>query len=89
MKKLLLFLIVFASLTVKAQTPKNFTQTADSCLSNLDKLGLTIGILYNRIYPFAGLNMFNLGTSDTSFNSYFHTSLVNILITKNKFAISI
>jgi len=66
MKKLLLFLIVFASLTVKAQTPKNFTQTADSCLFNLDKSGVTTGILYDRVFPFATLAIFNQNYADTS-----------------------
>ncbi|MVN21325.1 esterase/lipase family protein [Mucilaginibacter arboris] len=71
MKKLLLFLIVFASLTVKAQTPKNFTQTADSCLFNLDKSGVTTGILYDRVFPFAGLAIFNQNYADTSSFTHF------------------
>ena len=71
MKKLLLFLIVFASLTAEAQTPKNFTQTADSCLVNLNKSGVTTGILYDRVFPFASLAIFNENYADTSSYSHF------------------
>ncbi len=71
MKKLLLFLVVFVSLTVKAQTPKNYTQTADSCLVNLNKSGVTTGILYDRVFPFASLAIFNQNYADTSSYSHF------------------
>ncbi|WP_419802358.1 T9SS type A sorting domain-containing protein [Mucilaginibacter sp.] len=67
MKKILLFvLVILASLTVRSQTLKDYTQTADSCFSNLNKSGITTGILYDRIYPLAALPIFNQNYADTS-----------------------
>lgn len=72
MKKLLLVLLSFICLTVQAQTLKNFTQTADSCLSNLNKSAMTTNILYDRVYPFAALSVFNQNYADTSSSSHFN-----------------
>lgn len=67
MKKTLLFVLVsLASLTVRSQTLKDYTQTADSCFSNLNKSGITTGILYDRIYLLAALPIFNQNYADTS-----------------------
>ncbi|MEJ7779322.1 MAG: alpha/beta fold hydrolase [Daejeonella sp.] len=71
MKKLLLFFLALNYFTVQAQTLKNYTQTADSCLSYLDKSGITTGILYDRVYPFAALAIFNENYADTSSYSHF------------------
>jgi len=87
MKKLLLCcLFAFAYITVHAQTQKNFTQTADSCLINLDKSNITTGIFYDRVYPFAGLSVFNDNYADTSSYSHFiqgYSELFNAAYSNN------
>lgn len=64
MKRILQQLLLFCllSLSVKAQD-KTYTQTIDSLFINLNKSGVTTGILYDRVFPFAGLDVFNLGAS--------------------------
>ncbi|WP_299291991.1 T9SS type A sorting domain-containing protein [uncultured Mucilaginibacter sp.] len=71
MKKLLLYLLALVCATVQAQTQKNYTQTADSCMSNLNKSNITTGIFYDRVYPFSGLSVFNDNYADTSSNSHY------------------
>ncbi len=72
MKIFLLYLLFgfLLSFSLKAQD-KTYTQTIDSLFINLNKTEITTGILYDRVYPFAALEKFNLGASDTASNRYF------------------
>ncbi|MEP6597198.1 MAG: T9SS type A sorting domain-containing protein [Ginsengibacter sp.] len=65
--KSLLFLSIIATTTLlKAQKLPSFTHDADSVFQNLNKNNITTGILYDRIYPYAMLHVFNTGYFDTS-----------------------
>ena len=54
--------------TSLAATPSAlpFTNDVDSIFQNLNKAYVSMGILYDRVYPFARLHMFNTTNFDTS-----------------------
>lgn len=64
---------VNAQITSAAALPTTlpFTQDVDSVFQNLDKSFITTGILYDRIYPYAALHVFNTSLADTSFKNHF------------------
>lgn len=64
--KLLLSLLLILSVSVKAQIISSFTHDADSVFRNLNKSYITTGILYDRVYPYAMLHMFNTSYFDTT-----------------------
>ncbi len=72
-KKLLTVLVVCTFLTIKsnAQNYPTFTHQADSVFQNLNKSGITTGILYDRVYPYAMLHLFNTSLADTSTTEHF------------------
>lgn len=62
MKTILLLCATSFILTFSAKAQdKNYTETMDSLFINLNKTEITTGILYDRVFPFAGLDIFNLG----------------------------
>ena len=63
---LLFFFLLLNFFQVKGQTPFSFTRDVDSVFINLNKTFITSGILYDRVYPFARLHMFNTTNFDTS-----------------------
>ncbi len=67
-KNLFIIFLLFSPVFVFAQT---FKQIADSLFFHLDKSGVTTGILYDRIYPLAGLHQFNKTQADTASNKHF------------------
>lgn len=70
MKKQLTFCLILTFCAVKlcGQTGYTYTQLADSLLSPLNKTQATTGVLYDRVFPVAGLHVFN--ATDTS--SFWH-----------------
>ena len=65
-KVLLLVLIIATTNLLKAQKFSSFTHDADSVFQNLNKKPVTTGILYDRVYPYAMLHVFNTAYFDTS-----------------------
>ncbi|KQN32348.1 hypothetical protein ASE92_17225 [Pedobacter sp. Leaf41] len=67
MKKtsLLILSFIFCLFKANAQVDE-FKHTADSLFQHLDKTGISTGVLYDRVFPYAALNNFNLITPDTS-----------------------
>ena len=71
MRKLLLLLLplLLCSLLAQAQTvdTSTYTKKMDWLFQHLSKTPVTTGILYDRVYPAAKLDLFNQGTrQDTS-----------------------
>ena len=64
--KVLLFLLLTASATLLKAQKVSYTHDADSLLQNLNKSYITTGILYDRVFPFAMLHVFNTANFDTS-----------------------
>src|SRR3954471_9601318 len=64
--KALLPLLLIFSASLRAQTVSSFTHDADSLFQNLDKSYVTTGVLYDRIYPYAMLHVFNSSYFDTT-----------------------
>ena len=60
---IILFVLGFKS---EAQQVDDFKHTADSFFQHLDKTGVSTGVLYDRVFPSAALNNFNLNLPDTS-----------------------
>ncbi|MGI8950720.1 MAG: T9SS type A sorting domain-containing protein [Chitinophagaceae bacterium] len=58
----------------------SITQMVDTLISPLDKTGITSGILYDRVFPFAGLHGFNIlhGNPDTSSYAHFYQAYSEI-----------
>ena len=57
-KNFLLIAICFVTIIVVAQTNpiiETYTQDVDSMFQHLDKSGISTGILYDRVFPFANL----------------------------------
>lgn len=48
-----------------------FTREVDSIFQYLNKSYITTGVLYDRVFPFALLHVFNTTDADTSFRSHF------------------
>jgi hypothetical protein len=73
LRLLLLCLIATGTTTLFAQTsPFGYAKAVDELLQNVDKSGITTGLLYDRAYPKARLDVFNqLGTPDTTSPSHF------------------
>lgn len=79
--KLLLIILSFCMCKLHAQftatslaaTPSAlpFTNDVDSVFQNLNKTYATTGILYDRVFPYAVLHMFNTSSADTSFKGHF------------------
>ena len=65
-RALFFFLIITNVSLLKAQTLPSFTHDADSVFQNLDKSYITTGILYDRVYPWAMLHVFNTANFDTT-----------------------
>ena len=65
-KALLLLPIIATTTLLNAQKPGSFTHTADSLFQHLNKNGITTGILYDRVFPYATLHVFNTPYFDTS-----------------------
>ncbi len=65
------FSLLISSLSSFSQTILPFTKSVDSMFVNLNKSYITTGILYDRIFPIAYLNMFNTSESDTSNSDHF------------------
>jgi hypothetical protein len=79
MKKLtLLITVLVAILTQASAQQKNYTETMDSLFSNISKIGITTGILYDRIFPSAALHVFNSGVIDTSSNEHFRQAWLEL-----------
>jgi hypothetical protein len=83
--KLLTVILLFAckvnaQFTAAASLPTTlpFTSDVDSVFRNLDKSFITTGILYDRIYPFAALHVFNTSLADTSFKEHFRQGYYEI-----------
>lgn len=49
----------------------NFTQSADYAMQHLDKSGISTGILYDRVFPFARLDLFGQLQTDTAEVNYY------------------
>ena len=86
----ILFLSTFGCL--KAQTLLSFTRDVDSVFLNLNKTFITSGILYDRVYPFARLHMFNTPNFDTTnvqhFNqAYYDFTMPSITMQQRFFAL--
>ncbi|GAB1462104.1 T9SS type A sorting domain-containing protein [Pedobacter sp.] len=72
MKKQLLVIGMFLMpFTIFAQ---NYRHIADSLFFNLNKTGAATGMLYDRVYPLAGLHEFNKVQPDTSSSKHFKQS---------------
>jgi pimeloyl-ACP methyl ester carboxylesterase len=69
-KQVLITTFVVVSNILHAQSDNPFVQSADSMMVNLNKTYITTGILYDRVAPLAGLDLFNSQT-DTSTYSLF------------------
>src|SRR6476620_12646671 len=65
-KSLLSFLLVINALLIQAQTISSFTLDADSVFQNLDKSLINTDVLYDRVYPYAMLHIFNTTYFDTT-----------------------
>src|SRR5688572_11337462 len=65
-KTLLIILIIISASVLKAQRLPSFTHEADSVFKNLNKGYITTGILYDRVYPYAMLHVFNSSFFDTT-----------------------
>src|SRR4051812_37466070 len=66
MKSLLSCLLLISTFVIKAQTISSFTHDADSVFQNLNKSYISTGVLYDRVYPYAMLHMFNTAYFDTT-----------------------
>jgi len=66
LKSLLSFLLFISTLLINAQTTSSFTHDADSVFQNLNKSYITTGILYDRVYPYSMLHIFNSAYFDTT-----------------------
>ncbi|MBB2146415.1 hypothetical protein GM921_13015 [Pedobacter sp. LMG 31464] len=69
MKKIIYLFIItifFLGLKANAQQTDEYKHTADSLFLHLDKTGVSTGVLYDRVFPSASLNDFNLAIPDTS-----------------------
>lgn len=69
MKKIPLLILVILScvnISLYAQQTDDYKHTADSLFQHLNKTGVTTGVLYDRVFPSAALNNFNLSLPDTS-----------------------
>lgn len=53
------------------KNPKTYTEIVDSLFQNIDHSKTSTGILYNRVFSFAGLDRFNKEKPDTSSYSHF------------------
>ena len=59
MKKYILLLVIsFSALIAKAQDTTTYTSIQDSLYQHLDKEKIITGVLYDRVYPWAGLDIF-------------------------------
>ena len=58
MRKLLLFLII-ASFLTHGQAQDTTSSSIDSMLVNIDQREFTSGVLYDRVFPWAHLDVFN------------------------------
>jgi hypothetical protein len=65
-KALLLLPIIATTTLLNAQKITSFTRSVDSLFQNLNKRNITTGILYDRVYPYAMLHVFNTTYFDTS-----------------------
>jgi hypothetical protein len=65
-KALLLLPIIATTTLLNAQKITPFTRGVDSLFQNLNKSNITTGILYDRVYPYAMLHVFNTAYFDTS-----------------------
>lgn len=55
MKKLYLLVLLWSMLPLWALAQSQYQQAADEALANLDKSGITSGMLYDRVFPAANL----------------------------------
>ena len=71
MKKIytVLMCIVMYCTILNAQTNYTYTQIVDSALFPVNKSQITTGVLYDRVFPIAGLHAFK--STDTSFFWHF------------------
>lgn len=71
MKKIIITLIGCLATALSVAQESGFTKKADSIIAPLDKTQITTGILYDRVFPTARLDVFNLyGSSDTTSNDH-------------------
>ena len=63
---LILAILSWVNISLYAQQTNDFKYTADSLFQHLDKTGVSTGVLYDRVFPSAALNNFNLNLPDTS-----------------------
>jgi hypothetical protein len=65
-------LLLFCKLIANAQSqsPLTFTQAMDSLLSPLDKSRIPTSILYERVEPFANIDLFNISSPDPFISEY-------------------
>lgn len=68
---ILLALLLFAIQNSKAQQDDEYKHLTDSLFQHLNKLEVTTGVLYDRVFPLSGLNTFNLIVPDTSSKAHF------------------
>jgi hypothetical protein len=54
----------------QSQSPLTFTQAMDSLLAPLDKSRIPTGILYERVEPFANIDLFNISSPDPFISEY-------------------
>lgn len=68
------------SASIPATSDFSYSQMVDSLMSPLNKSLITTGILYDRVYPFAGLHSFNTsyGNPDTSSYDHFYQAYSEI-----------
>lgn len=83
-KRLTLTLITFFTILSasygQANVDFSYTQMVDTLMGPLNKSQITTGILYDRVFPFAGLHSFNTlyGNPDTSSYNHFYQSYSEI-----------
>jgi hypothetical protein len=68
-----LFLLFSKTTTGQSGPDMTFTQMADTLLYPLNKAQITTGILYDRVFPFAGLHAFGAlnGNADTTYYGHY------------------
>ena len=64
MRKLYLF-VLFLGTSVSVLAQSQYQQATDNTFANLDKSGISSGILYDRVFPGADLQNFNATTASS------------------------